>query len=69
MAGEGGEALLQGLFIPNVRWVNLIKPGSSTGSRAGTNKPTLAINRQAYSVFSVTVLPPVLGPVIATTRV
>ena len=43
--------------------------GISTGSRAGTNKPTLAMIAANPKVFNVTVFPPVFGPVIVTTRI
>ena len=43
--------------------------GNSTGSFAGTNIPAFAISAAKPIVLRVTVLPPVLGPVIATTLV
>ena len=43
----------------------------NTGSRAsaaGTNRPACAISADSPAVFSATVLPPVFGPVISSTR-
>ena len=46
----------------------LSNQGNSTGSRAATNIPAFAIKAANPKVLRVTVLPPVLGPVMATTR-
>ncbi len=48
------------------------KTASNTGTRlprsAGTGSPACAISESSPAVFSATVLPPVFGPVISSTR-
>lgn len=64
---EGAEGLLNALAIPDVRQ-HLLEDGQFAASPTGTCSPDYAIRVSRPTVFRVTVLPPVLGPVLTRER-
>ena len=64
--GERAEVFLDGLVVADIRQ-HLLEE-REFGLRAGTGRPDCAIRLSSPTVFSVTVLPPVLGPLISSVR-
>ena len=65
--GERGEDLLDRLLVADVRQMPS-KTGSAVPGAAGISMPNWLIAASRPTVFRLTVLPPVLGPVTISTR-
>ena len=63
MCDESGQALLDALLVPDVR-KDLLEHRNLRAFGAGIASPACAISVSRPVVLSVTVLPPVFGPVM-----
>ena len=63
VAGEGGQALFDALFVADVH-EELVKHADLTALVGGDQSRTAPWRKSRSTVFSVTVLPPVFNPVM-----
>ena len=65
VAGEGGQALLDALFVADIHEV-FLKVADDAALMGGNQKPYWAMALSRPAVLQDTVLPPVLGPVMTS---